>query len=347
MKQKKRFRPLYLGLMALILAAALIFCTVGEHPALAVDNTAQSDKGDYIKWVDFKVTYEAMSQAMKLDISSHDSERPLNWIEMLAYLGTKYGGDFSRYQEKDLNAIAERLTSGETMEEITKDSKYYSYYYEAYSAALGEFVGSYEKEVPSESNPEQKEWKEQYGLKVFSPIAKTFPFHHYDDFGASRSYGFSRPHVGHDMMAATGTPVIAVESGTVEIMGWNQYGGWRVGIRSFDKKRYYYYAHLRKDRPFHVDLKEGGVVKAGDVIGYVGRTGYSANENVNNIDESHLHVGLQLIFDESQKECNSEIWIDFYAISRLLQQNQSEVVRVAETKEFYRKYDFREPNLPS
>ena len=36
-------------------------------------------------------------------------------------------------------------------------------------------------------------------------------------------------------MAATGTPVIAVESGTVEVMGWNQYGGWRIGIRSFDK----------------------------------------------------------------------------------------------------------------
>lgn len=346
MKHKKRFRLICLSLMALLLAAAVLLCTVGEPPILAVEGQARGNQEDYIKWVDFDVTYEALNQAMKLDISSHDSEHPLNWIEMLAYLGTKYGGDFSRYKEKDLNDIAERLTNGETMEEITKDSKYYSYYYEAYSAVLGEFLGTYEKEVPSESDPEKTEWKEQYGLKVFSPIAKTFPFNHYDDFGASRSYGFSRPHLGHDMMAATGTPVIAVESGIVEIMGWNQYGGWRVGIRSFDKKRYYYYAHLRKDRPFHADLKEGGVVKAGDVIGYVGRTGYSANENVNNIDESHLHIGLQLIFDESQKECNSEIWIDFYAISRLLQQNQSEVYRVAETKEFYRKYDFREPNLP-
>ena len=49
------------------------------------------------------------------------------------------------------------------------------------------------------------------------------------------------------MMGQTGTPVMAVESGYVETMGWNQYGGWRIGIRSFDKKRYYYYAHLRKD----------------------------------------------------------------------------------------------------
>ena len=95
------------------------------------------------------------------------------------------------------------------------------------------------------------------------------PFQHYDDFGASRSYGYQRNHLGHDLMAATGTPVIAVESGTVEVMGWNQYGGWRIGIRSFDKKRYYYYAHLRQNRPYQVDLTEGKVVNAGDVIGYV------------------------------------------------------------------------------
>ena len=37
------------------------------------------------------------------------------------------------------------------------------------------------------------------------------------------------------MMGQVGTPVIAVESGYVEALGWNQYGGWRIGIRSFDK----------------------------------------------------------------------------------------------------------------
>lgn len=118
-------------------------------------------------------------------------------------------------------------------------------------------------------------------------------------------------------------------------MGWNQYGGWRVGIRSLDGKRYYYYAHLRKDRPFNDLIKEGMTVNAGDVIGYVGRTGYSVTENVNNIEENHLHFGIQLIFDESQKECDNEIWIDVYAITLLLQQNQSEVYRDNNTKEWY------------
>lgn len=98
-----------------------------------------------------------------------------------------------------------------------------------------------------------------------------------------------------------GTPIVAVESGYIEALGWNQYGGWRVGIRSFDGKRYYYYAHLRKDHPYAKDLCEGQIVTAGDVIGYLGMTGYSSHENVNNINIPHLHFGVQLIFNEVQK----------------------------------------------
>ena len=91
-----------------------------------------------------------------------------------------------------------------------------------------------------------------------------------------------------------------------------------------------YTSHLRQNRPYQVDLTEGKVVNAGDVIGYVGRTGYSTTENVNNINTSHLHFGLELIFDESQKECDNEIWIDLYAITKLLQKHQSETFRVPE-----------------
>ena len=154
------------------------------------------------------------------------------------------------------------------------------------------------------------------------------------DFGTGRSYGYARKHLGHDLMAAVGTPVIAVESGTVEALGWNPYGGWRVGIRSFDGKRYHYYAHLRKDRPYAQGLQVGDTVAAGQVIGYVGRTGYSTTENVNNIEIPHLHYGLQLIFDESQKEAVSEIWIDVYALCRLLAENRSAVRRDDATGEW-------------
>ena len=104
-------------------------------------------------------------------------------------------------------------------------------------------------------------WEEAYGLKAFSPIAKTFPFSHFSDFGASRSYGYSRPHLGHDMMSATGTPVIAVESGTIEIMGWNQYGGWRIGIRSADGKRLTFQANAPAALTItHPNAAEGAIL---------------------------------------------------------------------------------------
>ena len=51
---------------------------------------------------------------------------------------------------------------------------------------------------------------------------------------------------------------------------------------------------------------------------------------------------MQLIFDESQKESDNEIWIDVYAIVRLLYRNRSEVVKDPETKEYSRVYGFRE-----
>ena len=97
-----------------------------------------------------------------------------------------------------------------------------------------------------------------------------------DDFGVSRSYGFKRRHLGHDMMGQVGTPVIAVESGYVEAIGWNQYGGWRLGIRSFDKNATIT-MHICENYPYHKALKEGSIVQAG-MIGYLGCTGYSRTE---------------------------------------------------------------------
>lgn len=306
---------------------------------------SDSNGKGYIKWVDFDVTAEAMRQALRYDVDSYGQEPHYNWLELLAYLGSRYGGDFSRFKESDLDALIQKLRSGASMEELTADMKYYSYYLEAYGAVLGGMTGVYEIQIPDEATGEPV-WVTKYGLKAFSPIAKNYPYNDYDDFGVSRSYGFKRQHLGHDLMGQVGTPVIAVESGYVEAIGWNQYGGWRLGIRSFDKKRYYYYAHLRKNYPYHKTLQEGSYVQAGDVIGYLGRTGYSSTENTNNIDEPHLHFGMQLIFDESQKEGNNEIWIDCYELTKFLVMNRSETVKNQDTKEYYRIYQMKDPAIP-
>ena len=308
--------------------------------------------GDFIKWVDFNVTCEALEQAFRYDVDTCQAEVHLNWVDLLAYLGTRYGGDFSRYKKSDMKKVAEQLINGEmTMEELTSDMKYYDYYRQAYGAVLDGMVGTFQAEIPADEVPEMLQqsaqntdtvWVTKYGLKAFFPLAKNFSYNDFDDFGVSRSYGFKRRHLGHDMMGQVGTPIIAVESGYVEALGWNQYGGWRIGIRSFDKKRYYYYAHLRKNYPFQSNLKEGSAVQAGDVIGYMGRTGYSSKENTNNIEESHLHFGLELVFDESQKESDHEIWINCYELVKFLRRNQCEAVKVEGTKEWRRVYQTKD-----
>jgi murein DD-endopeptidase MepM/ murein hydrolase activator NlpD len=298
---------------------------------------------DFIKWVDFKVSYEALCDAYQYDLESYKTETHLDWVSLLAYLGAKYGGDFQDYRSRDMADLVKKLMEeGTSIEELTEGMKYYDYYLEAYTAVLGGLVGEYKVEKPViEGQSEEMEMETKYGLRAFSPVARDFYYTDYDDFGVSRSYGYRRQHLGHDMMGQVGTPIIAVESGTVEALGWNQYGGWRIGIRSLDQKRYYYYAHLRKGYPYQGGLEVGSKVEAGDVIGYMGRTGYSTKEDTNNIDTSHLHFGLQLIFDESQKKesdtfSGTEIWIDCYALIRFLYQNRCETKKVEGTKEWER-----------
>lgn len=322
----------------LILAEAvcvLVLAAVVVRQSALIGTTSTSAQQDYIKWVDFNVTYEALCRAYEWDVNTHLSDHPVNWIELLAYTAAKTGGEFDKKSLEILDKAAKELSEGESdIDKLSGDMKYYNYYKEAYEAALGGLVGEYKEEKTDGTGA--KTMETVYGLKAFFPLSAGFDYTHYDDFGAGRSFGYKRKHLGHDMMGQIGTPIIAIESGRVEALGWNQYGGWRIGIRSLDGKRYYYYAHLRQNYPYAEGLEEGSYVTAGDVIGYMGHTGYSATENVNNIEVVHLHWGLELIFDESQKECDNEIWIDVYALTRFLARHSQQTKKVEGTREWVR-----------
>ena len=296
---------------------------------LAISMLVVSVRAEPIKWVDFQIPYESLKYAMDVDIRTFDQEKHIRWVDLLALAACRAGGKCGmpsvKKAEKD-------LLTDQSPEQLLGDLyKYYDYYHEAYEAVLGGMLGSYSIEKDGQQVA-------AYGLKAFSPIAAGYGYSHSDDFGNRRSFGFSRKHLGHDMMGSIGTPIVAVEGGIVEAIGWNRYGGWRIGIRSFDSKRYYYYAHLQKDKPFADGLEVGDTVQAGDLIGFMGRTGYSDKENINNIETVHLHFGMQLVFDESQKECLSEIWIDTYNIVRLLHSHRSSIQKTA--KGWQRVYPF-------
>ena len=98
-----------------------------------------------------------------------------------------------------------------------------------------------------------------------------------DTWGAPRSGG--RSHQGVDMLAARGTPTVAIESGTIRRMGNGGLGGitvWLTG-QSGDE---YYYAHLDAWAP---GLSVGQSVATGELVGSVGSTG-NASYSV-----PHLH----------------------------------------------------------
>ncbi len=307
---------MYKKLVALLLASLSVW--TGCSKIYAAEETPA--KKEYIKWVDFDVCADALRDAMQADMDTHGTDREIDWVELLAVLGVRYGGDFSRYKRSDLTELVEKHAQGIDFCTLSNRKKTFAYYKEAYGAVLGGMLGEY-TEIASDGTSSVG-----YGLMAYSPVAKGYGYSHYDDFGSSRSYGYKRKHLGHDLMGSVGTPIIAVEAGYVEACGWNQYGGWRLGIRSFDGKRYYYYAHLRKNHPY-TDMYEGKIVDAGEVIGYLGMTGYSRKENTNNIDTPHLHYGLQLIFDECQKDGWNQIWIDMYELTKFLYAQRSTVYK--------------------
>lgn len=293
----------------------LFFCLC-LIPLLAVPVRA-----DTIKWVDFNVPYESLEYALQQDIVTSGQEKHIPMVDILALAACRTGG---KCPLASVKKAAQQLQGDQSPQELLGDQqKYFDYYYRAYDAVLGGLVGSFAIE-------KEGQWQAAYGLKAFSPIAAGYGYSHCDDFGVGRSFGFKRKHLGNDLMGGLGTPIVAVEGGVVEAMGWNRYGGWRIGIRSFDSKRYYYYAHLQKDTPFAPGLQEGDMVEAGQLIGFMGRTGYSDKENTNNIETVHLHFGLQLVFDESQKECNSEIWVNAYPLVRLLSRHQASYQKTAD-----------------
>lgn len=326
-------KRIFAGFLSLVLA--LLCVVMSFYTNVRAEDT--QGEGTYIKWAELNVSLQALEDTMQLDIETYGKLYHISWIDSLSYLACKNGNSWSGYKRAQLDNMLAELGEIYTVDDLMKNNKYYAYYKESFSALLSGILGVYEKEAPDGQGG--KKTVTGYGLIAYSPVAEGFSYSHYDDFGASRSYGYRRSHLGNDLMGYVGTPIVSVEGGVVECIGWNKYGGWRLGIRSLDGKRSYYYAHLRKDRPYAQGIAVGTRVKPGQVIGYMGMTGYSDKENVNGMNVPHLHFGMQLIFDESQKEGTNQIWLDVYNLVRLLSKNRATVIKDEQSGEYIRKYD--------
>lgn len=119
------------------------------------------------------------------------------------------------------------------------------------------------------------------------PVPLHYDYSYKSTWGDPRGWGGRRIHEGTDIFAGYGTPVRATRHGVIESMGWNPYGGWRIGVRDVDTI-YHYYAHLNG---FNKKFKVGDVVAPGDVIGYVGSSGYG-KPGTSGKFPPHLHYGI-------------------------------------------------------
>ena len=305
-------KNLILCILIFSFSVFIIFCSKSNtSPVSATPDTRPKDG------LQFNASSEALIKAMQLDIKTECDDYPVAWTDVVAYLACIYDNDFSHFSSADIDALAALVEKGKTVDEICDKYKYFTLYKSFYEACLGGLVGDY-THYDDAGNKTHK-----YGLKAFCPIALPYSYNSYDDFGAPRTYGYSRPHLGCDLIGAMGTPIVAIEEGTVEAIGWNEYGGWRIGIRSNDKKRYYYYAHLQKDRPYAAPFKVGDKIDAGTHIGYMGKTGYSKEENVEGIETPHLHLGVQIAF--KQNDGKEDMWIDVFEIVKFLRSNRIDV----------------------
>lgn len=134
----------------------------------------------------------------------------------------------------------------------------------------------------------EERWRAEASAGLVIPVAGVRAAELKNTYGAARSGG--RAHKGVDIFAAKGTPVVAAAAGVIVKRDSNAVGGLSVYERDLDGRTIYYYAHLNGWRP---GLKEGDLVRQGEVIGYVGSTG--------NVSGSpHLHFAVFTVTDPNR-----------------------------------------------
>ncbi|MFD1608921.1 M23 family metallopeptidase [Oceanobacillus luteolus] len=127
------------------------------------------------------------------------------------------------------------------------------------------------------------------------PVDINYNYSYRNTWGDRRGYGGLRIHEGTDIFADYGTPIKSTTYGVVEMMGWNRFGGWRIGIRDI-YNIYHYYAHMSG---FNEDIKVGTIVQPGDILGSVGSSGYGPPGTSGKFPP-HLHYGMYK--DDGYKE---------------------------------------------
>ena len=201
-----------------------------------------------------------------------------------------------------------------------------------------------EKTIAPKTVEEYDKWKEYYQSRqeeelsilaesyktiladlVYFPVMKnskqaSFGISYADSWYAERAYqDTTHAHEGTDIMALNNErgyyPIVSMTDGVVENIGWLEKGGYRIGVRS-PHGAYFYYAHLYR---YAEGIKKGDIVKAGQLLGFMGDSGYSKVEGTVGNFDVHLHLGIYLKTEHFEELSVNPYWILRQMDSKVLQ----------------------------
>ena len=152
-----------------------------------------------------------------------------------------------------------------------------------------------------------------FPIAVLTSNKGTYPYD--NSWGYSRNYGGNRTHEGTDIMYSENiedvVPIVSVCDGIIIKKGWLELGGYRLLIKSNNGVKFYY-AHLSS---YASGLEEGMKVRAGQILGYMGNTGYGEEGTKGKFDV-HLHFGMYV------NENGQDIGINPYFLLKFLDINK-------------------------
>lgn len=175
---------------------------------------------------------------------------------------------------------------------------------------LGLLYQYYPQEVRQLEGYEEAVWEDLEYFPVPLPRQGSSLAVSYDNSWMSeRSFGGARGHEGTDLMASLNErgryPVLSMTDGIVEKVGWLKLGGYRIGIRS-PSGGYFYYAHLYD---YAREFQEGEEVKAGELLGFMGDSGYGEQEGTIGQFAVHLHVGIYVQGSQGEEVSINPYWV--------------------------------------
>ncbi len=145
---------------------------------------------------------------------------------------------------------------------IMEDSSFWAFYYEDPSGKKGYYNGKGQalKRTLLKSPLNYKRVSSYFSYHRLHPIFRVY-----------------RPHLGVDLAAPEGTPIVAAGSGRIIFAGWKKGFGNYIEIRHDNGKIVTCYGHLRR---FAKGIKRGRRVSQGQLIGFVGHTGYATGPHL-------------------------------------------------------------------